>query len=127
MESLETRRKQTIWNISLNPVTINIKRTEKIEADGGFTESESQLGPYIVRIFKQKNSNQKEMSTLAGTKEVDDSWGMLADYTVDLKAGPNVKDEFDVAGLGHFLIKATNPQLVEGQIAGYQADLEKVD
>jgi hypothetical protein len=66
------------------------------------------------------------VSTLAGTKQVDKGWGLLADYQADLRAGTNVKDEFDVLGLGHFVVIAIYPQVVQGQLVGYQADLEKV-
>jgi len=68
----------------------------------------------------------QDVSNLAGTKQLDKSWGMLAGYTASLMAGPNVKDEFDVAGIGHFVIKGVIPQMVGGQVAGYQADIEKV-
>lgn len=126
MESLEQRRKQIIWNISLNPISITVKRTKKTPLNGGFSQSESQHGPFIVRLFLQKSGNQNTISSLAGEKQVDNSWGMLADYTADIKSGTDMMDKFDVTGLGCFQISKVNPQIVMGQIAGYQADLEKV-
>jgi len=97
-----------------------------VEAGGGFDEVQSEHGPYTVRIFPQGSRISQEISTLAGTKQVDKSWGLLADYQADIKTGPNVLDEFDVPDLGRFCVLAVYPQVVQGQVVGYQADLEKV-
>lgn len=112
--------------IAENPTEITVQRTEKVSMGGGFDEVTSQHGPYTVRIFQQGSRIPQEVATLAGTKHIDKGWGLLADYQADLRAGPNVKDEFDAPGLGHFLIIAVYPQKVQGQIVGYQVDLEKV-
>lgn len=112
--------------ITENPTQITVQRTEKVDMGGYFDEVVSQRGPFTVRIFQQRSGIPQDISTLAGTKQVDKSWGLLADYQADLRAGPNVKDEFDVPGLGHFVVIAVYPQKVQGQIVGYQADLERV-
>ncbi|HOV80762.1 MAG TPA: hypothetical protein PK728_11775 [Bacillota bacterium] len=112
--------------IAENPVQITVQRTEKVDMGGCFDEVASQCGPFTVRIFQQRSGIPQDINTLAGTKQVDKSWGLLADYQADLRAGPNVKDEFDVPGLGHFVVVAVYPQKVQGQIVGYQADLERV-
>lgn len=126
MNLAEFRRQLVLWNIQQNPTEITIQRTEKIEQDGGLKEVSSTIGPLTVRIFPQGSRIPQEISTLAGTKQVDKGWGMLADYQAGIKAGPNVVDEFDVPGLGHFRVVAVYPQMVQGQVVGYQADLEKV-
>ena len=127
MDVLTERRKHVALNISHNPVAITIKRTVKVASGGGFAETVTTHGPYTVRIFQQKSSTPQYVSTLAGIKQVDKSWGMLADYTADIKAEPTIKDEFSAPGLGHFIVKGVYPQSIAGQIAGFQADLEKVD
>lgn len=120
------RRQQVQWNIQQNSTMITINRTEKVETEGHFDESKTVVGPLTVRIFAKKQGNPKETSDLAGTKQTDANWGLLADYQADIKAGPNILDEFDVPGIGHFQISSVLPQIFQGQIVGFQADLEKV-
>ena len=127
MELVSLRRQHIAWLIQQNPVTVTVQRTQRTESNGAFTETTATRGPYNVRIFQQAERIPHEVSTLAGTKQVDKGWGLLADYQADLQAEPNVKDEFDVQGLGHFVVIAVYPQRVQGEVVGYQADLEKVD
>ncbi|WP_238524580.1 hypothetical protein [Caldicellulosiruptor hydrothermalis] len=94
---------------------------------GYFEEVKSTRGPYTVRIFQKGYAFPKEVSTLAGTKQTDGGWGLITDWNTDIKATSNCSDEFDVPNLGHFRVVAVYPQIVQGQIVGYQADLEKVD
>lgn len=126
MDLVSFRRQHISWTIQQNPTKIIVQRTEKVDVGGYFDEVKSVHGPYTVRIFQQGMRIPQEISTLAGTKQVDKGWGMLADYQTNIKAGPDVQDEFDVPGLGHFCILAVYPQVVQGQVVGYQADLEKV-
>lgn len=126
MDIVTLRRQHTKWAIQQNPVEIIIQRTEKIEAGGGFEEKESEVGPFTVRIYQQGTLIPQEVSTLAGTKQVDKTWGMLADWQADIKAGPNVLDEFDVPGVGRFQTLEVYPQKVKSEIVGYQVALEKV-
>lgn len=119
-------RKNTLWSIDQNPVAITIKRTEKMETEGYFTETISQIGPLTVRIFPVGNGSNKVNTDLIGTKGIDTGWGLLADWQADLRAGPNVRDEVEVAGLGLFVVKAVQPQKIQGQVVGYQVDLERV-
>lgn len=126
MTVVEALRAANARAIAENPTDITVRRTEKVDMGGYFDEVTSEHGPFTVRIFQQGSRIPQEISTLAGTKQVDKGWGMLADYQADIKAGPNVVDEFDVPGLGHFRVVAVYPQVVQGQLVGYQADLEKV-
>ena len=126
MDPVAARRANVAWTINQNPTAITIKRTEKIKSGGGFIENIRTLDPVTVRIFTQASRiPQKTISSLSGTKQIDKSWGLLADHLADIQAGPNVKDEFDDPE-GHFLIKAVYPQYVQGQLVAYQCDLEKV-
>ena len=120
------RRNNALWAISQNPVTITIARTEKTETEGHFAENTSQVGPFTVRVFQANEQDVKTDTHLVGTKMIDAGWGLLADWQADLRAGPNVRDEFEVQGLGLFVIKAVYPQVIQGQVVGCQAILERV-
>lgn len=126
MDIVTLRRQHTKWAIQQNPVEITIQRTEKVDMGGYFDEVESEHSPYTVRIFQKGSRIPQEVSTLAGTKQVEAAWGLLADHEAEIKAGTNVLDEFEVTDLGKFQVLAVYPQIVQGQIVGYQADLEKV-
>lgn len=126
MDIVTLRRQHTKWAIEQNPTTITIHRTEKIDTGGYFEEIESEVGPFVVRIYQYGTWAPQEVSTLAGTKQVDRTWGMLMDYEADVKAGSNVLDEFEVPGLGRFRVLEVYPQKVKGEIVGYQVILEKV-
>lgn len=126
MDLVALRRQHITWTIQQNPVEITIQRTEKVDMGGYFDEVESEHGPYTVRIFQKGSRIPQEVSTLAGTKQVEAAWGLLADHEAEIKAGTNVLDEFEVTDLGKFQVLAVYPQIVQGQIVGYQADLEKV-
>ena len=93
---------------------------------GYFEEVESEVGPFTVRIYQYGTWVPQEVSTLAGIKQVDRTWGMLMDHDADVKAGPNVMDEFEVSGMGRFLVLVVYPQKVKGKIVGYQVVLERV-
>jgi len=126
MDIVTLRRQHTKWAIQQNPVEIIIQRTEKVEVGGGFEEKESEVGPFVVRIYQYGTWIPQDVSTLAGTKQVDKTWGMLADWQADIKAGPNVLDEFDVPEMGKFQVLEVYPQKVKSEIVGYQVALEKV-
>jgi len=127
MDLVALRRQHTKWAIEQNPTTITIKRTEKIDAGGYFEETHTEIGPFTVRIYQYGTWVPQEVSTLAGTKQVDRTWGMLMDYEADVKAGPNVLDGFEVPGLGKFQVLEVYPQVVKGELVGYQVALEKVN
>ncbi len=123
---IELRRQHILWSIQQNPTQITIHRTEKVDMGGYFDEATSTKGPFTVRIFAEGNRVPIDIATLAGTKQIDKGYGLLADNNADIKAGVNVLDEFDALG-GHFIIKAVYPQYVQDELVGYQADLEKVN
>mgnify|MGYP000848409065 FL=1 len=126
MDLVALRRQHTKWAIEQNPVEIIIQRTEKVDKGGYFEEIESEHGPYTVRIFQRGMQIPMEISTLGGTKQTDRGWGLLTGHEAEIKAGTNVLDEFEVDGLGKFQVLAVYPQIIQGQVVGYQADLEKV-
>lgn len=120
------RRNNTIWSINQNPVTITITRTEKVETEGHFADNTSQIGPFTVRLFQANEQDVKTKTQLPGTKMIDAGWGLLADWQSDLRAGPNVRDEFEVPGQGFFVVKSVHPQKIQGQVVGNQVTLERV-
>lgn len=126
MDLVTLRRQHITWTIQQNPVKIIIQRTEKMDKGGYFEEIESEVGPFVVRIYQYGTWVPQEVNTLAGTKQVDRTWGMLADWQADIKAGSNVLDEFDVPGVGRFQTLEVYPQVVKGELVGYQVALEKV-
>lgn len=125
MSFADTRRKQIKWAIEQNPVTINIKRTEKVRNGGAYDEVKSEKGPFTVRIFSRRTQIPQEVSTYVGKKQADTNYGLLADEHADIKAGPNVIDEFEVYGQT-FRVVDVRPQFCQGELVGYQAALERV-
>ena len=122
---VEMRRKHTQWSIEQNPSSILINRIEKKKMSGYIDEVESVVGPFVVRIFATQSNSTQTITTLAGEKQVDRYFGLLADHSADIQAGTMVKDEFEVMGM-KFLVKAIYPQTINSQIVGYQGELERV-
>lgn len=126
MNFVDMRRNHTKWSIEQNPVEIMINRTERIDKGGYFDEKESPIGPFVVRIYSAKSSSPQTVSTLAGEKQIDNYFGLLADHEVDIQASATVKDEFEAVGM-MFEVKAVYPQRIQGQVVGYQCELERVN
>lgn len=124
MDLVTLRRENTLWSIQQNPSVIQITRTEKVETEGHFEEVTSLIGPFTVRVFKKGLGQPKEVSSLGGTGKTDSGWALIADWQADLKAGTNVKDRFEIPGVGSFTIASVIPQRIAGEVTGYQADLE---
>ncbi|BFH66249.1 hypothetical protein J27TS7_10950 [Paenibacillus dendritiformis] len=125
MDFVELRRRHIAWNISQNPTEIAIHRKEKVRKGGGHDEIEKDLPPVTVRIFVSRSQIPQTVSNLAGTKQTDKMYSLLADGYADIKAGPNVTDRFEALG-ETFEVVSVQPQVVQGVIVGYQADLERV-
>lgn len=112
--------------ITENPVSITIQRRERIAQDGGFREETRMVGPMTVRIHQERTQSPHDIKTLAGTAQSNRRWSLIADDTADLRAGPHVVDEFEVAGMGRFRVVSVIPLPIGGTIYGYQAELERV-
>jgi hypothetical protein len=126
MNMIALRRQMTAFSIAQNPTSITINRTTKTPQGGGLAEAKTTVGPFVVRIFQAKDVELDTVSQMAGTKHKAADFGLLADYQADIRAGPNVTDEFDVSELGHLIVRRVNPQVVNGEVVGYQAVLERV-
>ncbi|RIJ63609.1 hypothetical protein [Rummeliibacillus sp. POC4] len=126
MNIVDLRRNSAIFNINQNPTEIMIHRTEKKKMGGYVDEIEQDVGPFVVRIFVANSSSPQKVTTLAGEKQVDRYFGLLADHQADIQAGTTVKDEFTVNNM-KFLVKAVYPQIADNQIVSYQVELERVN
>ncbi|OJF16985.1 MAG: hypothetical protein A6D91_04695 [Bacillaceae bacterium G1] len=126
MNFVEVRRRHIVWAILQNPTEILIQRTQRVDKGGYFEEETREVGPFVVRIYQTTRHAPVTVDTLGGAKQLDRGWGLLADENADIQAGANVKDEFNVEGIGRFQVVAVYPQVVQGVVVGYQADLEKV-
>lgn len=122
---VEMRRKHTKWNIDQNPVEIVIRRTFKERKGGYIDESETDVGPFVVRIYSSNSNSPQTVTTLAGEKQVDRHFGLLADHEADIQASTTVKDEFEAYGM-KFIVKAVYPQTIANEVVGYQCELERV-
>lgn len=120
----EMRRKHTAWSIEQNPSIITINRQQKIEKDGYFKDSHTELEPQKVRVFVSKSRTTQTITTLAGQKQIDRYYGLLADHEADIKADIHTTDEFSVDGMT-FEVKSVYPQRIAGELVGYQCELER--
>lgn len=119
------RKAHIRWSIEQNPSTIMIRRTRKVRSGGGFQEEHSDIGPVTVRIFTTSSSAPKQVSTVAGSKQTDTRYSMLADDKADIRKDTMTTDRFEANGQ-MFEIMNVFPQVVRGELVGYQADLERV-
>ncbi|MFA9457426.1 hypothetical protein ACERJO_11745 [Halalkalibacter sp. AB-rgal2] len=121
---IEMRRNHVNWSIQQNPTDISIKRLVRVKAGGGFDEIEKDVGPFTVRLYVTSGS-PKAISVLAGEKQVDTYYGLLADCQSDIKADTHTTDSFKANGM-EFEVKAVFPQTIGGEVTGYQCELERV-
>lgn len=128
MIDASVRKKHIRWNVCQNPTNVTIHVTQRMKVDGGFEEVKSLIGPLTVRIFVGSRPLKADaVSEKGGRKEVSKSYSLLADYTANLpSSGPDVTQEFDAYPHGKFRITSVHPQIVENEICGYVAELERV-
>lgn len=126
MITAERRKHDIKWSISLNPTTIHFTKTTKEIVDGHFKETTNDV-MLTVRIFPQKtyDSSITVSSDTIGTSYKNTAYGMLADSEADLSVDSKDLIEFDCI-YGHMKIKNVYPQIVNGEICGYDCGLEKV-
>ncbi|MBB6673014.1 hypothetical protein H7C19_20235 [Cohnella nanjingensis] len=120
------RERHVRWNIAQNPVEILLERTSKVRAGGGYRDEKSSHGPFTVRIYMASSAGANEKSSTVGTKNVSATFSLLADASADIRAGTDVTDRFEAAGVGSFEVSDVVPIMLQGEICGYQVKLEKV-
>jgi hypothetical protein len=119
------RRKQDIINaIEESPTEITIRLSTRKIVEGAWSIDDISK-TLNVRIFQQRNSEVSSISDTKGTADTSKKYGMLADYMADLKDASNEKIEFD-SPYGRMEIVAVYPQIVKGEICGYQCELKRV-
>lgn len=127
MIDASVRKAHIGWNIRQNPTDITIRVTQRVKTGGGFEEVKSQIGPLTVRVFVGSRPLKADtVSERAGRKEASESYSLLADYTANLPSGPDVTQEFDAYPHGKFRITSVHPLIVQNEICGYVAGLERV-
>lgn len=126
MQLAASRRKHIRWNISQDPTTITIKRVTKTRKGGGYEDVETTLSPITVRIFTDRSGLPKDISTKAGTKQTDTVYSLLADDQANIQSDTITTDSFAAKGQ-NFQVIAVWPQIVLGELVGYQVDLERVN
>ena len=127
MSSADFSRASRRRIIARNPTTITIHRVDNPVEGSHRGEVESTVGPFTVRIYWLGTATASEVNSDPGSKIEDRQPSLIADETADLRAGAYVTDEFDVAGVGHFRIRAVHPATVGGEVVGFAAALEMVN
>ena len=125
MITAEKRKANILKSISLNPTEIKIKQTVKV-LKGGYFEEEEKETVLTVRIYHQKHPEMTTSSNTIGTVYTTRRYGMLVDHTGTLEVDSKNTIEFDSI-YGHMKITAVYPQIIKGEICGYQCDLERID
>lgn len=126
MITAEKRKKDINWCIAQNPIQIKIKQSNKTIVDGHLAKTNGDK-TLTVRIFPQKtyDSSITVSSNTIGTSYQNTAYGMLADSEADLDISSKDSIEFDCM-YGHMKIKNVYPQIINGEICGYDCGLEKV-
>lgn len=125
MITAERRKADILKSISLNPTEITINQIAKVLKDG-YLDKEEKETTLTVRIYHQAQPKVEVKSGTIGTSYTNKRYGMLADSTVELKINPKNSIEFDTP-YGHMKINAVYPQIIKGELCGYQCDLERID
>ncbi|PRR85968.1 hypothetical protein [Clostridium luticellarii] len=126
MITAERRKKDIKWSIDQNPIEISFTKTIKKLVNGHLEEIKDDV-TLTVRIFPQKtyDSSINVSTSTIGTSYQNTAYGMLADSEADLSIDSKSSIEFDCS-YGHMKIKNVYPQIVNGEICGYDCGLEKV-
>jgi len=121
--------------IQLDPQDIVIHRKQRNPAGSALQTTESDVGPFPVRVFiRAAGAAPRTVTTLAGTQQVSVVFGMfgygggLYSGKTDLDAmyGPHVLDEFQDPRRGYMRIVGVSAMQMEGQVFGYECDLEVI-
>lgn len=126
MTAWEAMRRAWRRSIDENPTTITITRTERLDRGGYYEQVTRQVGPFRVRIVQWGRRSPVLVADRAGEKMVQPQWGLIAEHTADIRAGPNVTDEFTTPDGRRWRVAGVYPRYVAGQLVGLRADLEQV-
>lgn len=124
MVSAEERKQDITNTINENPTEITFSINTRAIVNGAWKVS-NEIKTFIVRIFQQNNPEVAVISDIKGTADTTKKYGMLADYLANFKDVSEEKIVFDSA-YGKMEVLAIYPQIVKGEICGYQCDLKRV-
>lgn len=124
MMTPEERKQDIINTINENPIEITINVTTRKVVDGAWKTC-NETRTLKVRIFQQRNPEVISISDIKGTADTSKKYGMLADHTANLKDVSDEKIVFDSI-YGKMEVIAIYPQIVKGEICGYQCELKRV-
>ena len=124
MMTPEERKQDIINTINENPIEITINVTTRKVVDGAWKPVKD-AKTLTVRIFHQKGPEVITISDIKGTTDTTKKYGMLADHTANLKDVSDEKIIFDSI-YGKMEVIAIYPQIVKGEICGYQCELKRV-
>lgn len=124
MVSPKERKQDIIDTIEENPISIQLDTTIRTVVDGAL-KMVNDTKMLRVRIFQQKSPEVINISDIKGTANTTKKYGMLADYRADIKDVSTENLTFD-SPYGKMEILGIYPQVVSGEICGYQCDLKRV-
>lgn len=124
MVSAEERKQDVLNTISYNPTEISIDIKIRKIVNGAWKVEEG-TKTLTVRIFQQKSPEVIAISDIKGTADTTKKYGMLADHTAGLIDTSDEKLVFNSV-YGRMEVLAIYPQIVKGEVCGYQCDLKRV-
>lgn len=124
MVTADERKQDIINTIKENPTEITISVSTRKIVDGAWSVDDSSK-TLTVRIFQQKNPEVSVISDIKGTADTSKKYGMLTDHTAGLTDLSEERIEFE-SPYGKMEVLAIYPQVVKGEVCGYQCELKRV-
>lgn len=112
-----------------NAVEILVERVERVPLEGGFGEEVTVAGPFRVRVHRARarllRGGGGRVADETGRGEVDGEWGLVGGPEVDVRAGPDVVDGFELWGK-RWRVTGVAVVAMGGAVFGVSADVEVV-
>ena len=124
MITAEQRKQDIINSIEDNPTEITINVSTRRIVNGAWKVDKGDR-TLRVRIFQQKNPEVTVISDVKGTADTSKKYGMLADYLAELNDLSEEKIVF-ISPYGNMELLAVYPQIIKGEVCGYQCELKRV-
>lgn len=124
MITAEQRKQDIINSIEDNPTEITINVSTRRIVNGAWKVDKGDRA-LRVRIFQQKNPEVTVISDVKGTADTSKKYGMLADYLAELNDLSEEKIVF-TSPYGNMELLAVYPQIIKGEVCGYQCELKRV-
>jgi hypothetical protein len=112
--------------VRVNPSAITVSRHTTAIVDGARSVAVSSVGPFTVRVYQESTVKSRQEQTDTGRLATEERWGLIAGPNVDLRAEPDVRDEFTIEGLGTFQVLAVHKMTAFGGLFGLQAELSRI-